>query len=106
MADLKQLEEAMLTVLQNMGEKLKESEQAIETLKQKRAANLNDFHRLFQSFLSLVGQQQNTLPSLPQVNVQQTPEQIQAILKTQQAAMQQANPPQVKMPQKPQQAGV
>ena len=104
MADLKQLQDAMATTLKGMAEDLLKKGQSIEDLKNQRSAEESDFNRLFQSFLSLTGQPTdtahnvvNTGPVSIDRNIQQSQAEVQNILKTQQAAMQQANPPAVKM---------
>ena len=105
MADLNQLQEAMAATLKSMAEDLLQKGQTIETLKQQRSTEEEEFNRLFQSFLSLTGQKVDTVNNIVNTgpvsldkNIQQSQAEVQNILKTQQAAMQQANPPQVKMP--------
>ena len=105
MADLQQLQDAMAATLKSMAEDLLQKSQNIETLKQQRTTEEDEFNRLFQSFLSLTGQKVDTVNNIVNTgpvsvnnSIQQSQAEVQNILKTQQAAMQQANPPQVKMP--------
>ncbi len=107
MADLKQLQDAMLVTLDNMGTALQKKEKSIEILRDQLKQETSEFDRLFQSFLSLTGQKEtpytygiDKIDHLP-VDIQHTQQQVQDILKTQQRVMQQANPPQVKMPKAP-----